>query len=134
MDARQTGAGKPAEQRPQESGSATGDGEPTPHSPLFHFARPDDWQAAKESGEYRPAELAKDGFIHCATEAQVAGVVERHLRGRGPRIRLQLDPRALRDHLKWEWSTASHDLYPHLFAGIPLSAVLDALPFNPDDD
>lgn len=105
---------------------------PSPQSPLFHFADPEDWRRAQASGAYQPAAFADEGFIHCATEAQMAGVVERHLRGRGPRVRLQLDPAALREPLKWEWSSVSGDLYPHLFAPIPLSAVLAAEPFDPD--
>ncbi|MCK7594231.1 DUF952 domain-containing protein [Pseudomarimonas salicorniae] len=100
--------------------------------PLFHFAHPDDWARAQRSGEYVPADYAREGFIHCATAEQVPGVVERHLRGGGPRIRLRLDPEALRTHLQFEWSAASQDLYPHLFAPIPLAAVLEAQPFDPD--
>jgi uncharacterized protein (DUF952 family) len=114
------------------SGVTIVDPEPTPLSPLFHFARAEDWEAAQACGEYLPSEFAEEGFIHCATETQVAGVIKRHLRGTGPRVRLRLDPRALRDQLKWEWSAASHDLYPHLFAAIPLQAVLQATPFDPD--
>jgi uncharacterized protein (DUF952 family) len=60
------------------------------------------------------------------------GVIQRHLLGRGPRVRLQFDPQALHEQLKWEWSPASGDLYPHLFAAIPLSAVRAAEPFDPD--
>jgi uncharacterized protein (DUF952 family) len=105
---------------------------PSPLSPLFHFADPVDWRAAQASARYRPASFASDGFIHCATEAQIQGVVERHLRGKGPRVRLRLDPVALREQLKWEWSSVSGDLYPHLFAPIPLAAVLAAEPFDPD--
>jgi uncharacterized protein (DUF952 family) len=105
---------------------------PSPLSPLFHFADPHDWQAAQSRGQYQPASMRDEGFIHCATEAQVPGVVQRHLRGNGPRVRLRLDPAALREQLKWEWSSASQDLYPHLYAPIPLSAVLAAEPFDPD--
>lgn len=118
-------------QTPIDSPAAESDA-PSPLSPLFHFADPADWQAAQSQGEYLPSSFAAEGFIHCATEAQIPGVVQRHLRGRGPRVRLQLDPAVLRELLKWEWSSASGDLYPHLFAPIPLSAVLAAEPFDPD--
>lgn len=106
--------------------------DPTPLSPMFHFATVADWEAAQARGHYLPARFADEGFIHCATEAQLAGVIERHLRGGGPRVRLRLDPQAVREILKWEWSTSSHDLYPHLFAAIPLQAVVAAEPFDPD--
>lgn len=99
---------------------------------LFHFAEPGDWESARASGEYAPPGLASEGFIHAATAEQVPGVIARHLRGRGPRVRLTLDADALRGLLVFEWSTASNGLYPHLFGPIPLAAVVAAEPFDPD--
>jgi uncharacterized protein (DUF952 family) len=99
---------------------------------LFHFAEPADWAAAQRAGRYEPPGLAREGFIHAATAEQVPGVVERHLRGRGSRMRLTLDADALRDLLVFEWSNASNDLYPHVFGPIPLAAVVAAEPFDPD--
>jgi uncharacterized protein (DUF952 family) len=99
---------------------------------ILHFATPADWQAAQGRGEYVPASYAAEGFIHCATPAQVAGVVARHLRGRGPRLRLLLDPTAFGEALCYEWSEASNDLYPHLYCAIPLDRVLAVTRFDPD--
>lgn len=99
---------------------------------ILHFATPADWAAAQASREYLPADYTRDGFIHCATEAQVAGVLQRHLRGHGPRIRLTLDPADFGEALCYEWSEASNDLYPHLYCAIPLARVLAAEPFDPD--
>lgn len=99
---------------------------------ILHFATPADWEAAQATGVYAPAGYASEGFIHCATPAQVAGVVERHLRGRGPRLKLLLDPGAFGEALCYEWSEASNDLYPHLYCPIPLDRVLAVEPFDPD--
>jgi uncharacterized protein (DUF952 family) len=99
---------------------------------LFHFAAPADWESARACGEYAPPALKAEGFIHAATAEQLAGVVERHLRGRGPRVRLTLDTEVLRPLLVFEWSNASNDLYPHVFGPIPLAAVMAAEPFDPD--
>ena len=99
---------------------------------LFHFARPADWDAAQQAGHYAPPGLVEEGFIHAATAAQVTGVVERHLRGHGARIRLTLDIDVLRPLLVFEWSNASNDIYPHVFGPIPLAAVVAAEAFDPD--
>lgn len=99
---------------------------------IYHFARPEDWQAAQVDGQYRPREFAQDGFVHCATAEQIAGVIQRHLRGHGPRVKLSIEPQALGDTLHYEWSEASQDLYPHVFGPIPLSAVRATEPFDPD--
>jgi uncharacterized protein (DUF952 family) len=104
----------------------------TASEPIYHFAAPADWDAARGAGAYAPPGLAVEGFIHAATAAQVPGVIQRHLRGHGPYVRLTLDADALRPLLVFEWSQASGDLYPHVFGPIPVSAVVAAEPFDPD--
>jgi uncharacterized protein (DUF952 family) len=99
---------------------------------VYHFADPLAWKHAQNSGIYAPDGLSSEGFIHAATREQIEGVVDRHLRGHGPRIRLTLDCLALSDILQWEWSNASGDLYPHVFGPIPLAAVVESAPFDPD--
>ncbi|MCB1554587.1 MAG: DUF952 domain-containing protein [Xanthomonadales bacterium] len=103
-----------------------------PAREIFHFARPDAWRSAQSEGVYRPEEFSAEGFIHCATEAQIDGVVARHLRGHGPRVRLRIDAEALGEDLVYEWSQASEDLYPHVFGALPVSAVREAVAFDPD--
>ncbi len=99
---------------------------------IVHFADPAEWAAAQARGEYAPRSLAELGFIHLATEAQVPGVVERHLRGGGPRVRLLLDAQRCGDALLWEWVESSADVYPHLTVPIPLDWVIEADAFDPD--
>lgn len=103
-----------------------------PATRIFHFADPAEWRAAQGEGRYAPASLASEGFIHLATEAQLPGVIERHLRGHGRRVRLTLDPQRCGAELLWEWVDSSGDVYPHITAPIPLDAVLEAVVFDPD--
>ena len=97
---------------------------------VYHFAAPADWAAAQARGEYAPASLAREGFLHCATQAQLAGVIERHQRGRGALLRLSLDAAALGAALRYDWSARSGDHYPHVYGPIPLHAVRAAEPFQ----
>lgn len=96
---------------------------------VYHFADPADWARAQAAGAYAPDALHRDGFLHCATQAQLAGVVERHQRGRGARVLLTLDAAALGDVLRYDWSERSGDRFPHVYGPIPLSAVRSAEPF-----
>lgn len=98
---------------------------------IYHFADPAQWQAAQTAGIYAPTSFATDGFIHLATQPQLAGVIERHLRELGPRVRLQLDPLRFGDKLIWEWVESSADVYPHLLVPIPVDAVLEAVTIDP---
>ncbi|RNF83818.1 DUF952 domain-containing protein [Montanilutibacter psychrotolerans] len=101
---------------------------------VFHFAVPAAWEIAQPIGEYAPPLLAEEGFLHCATETQIAGVVARYLRGAGPRVRLEIDAAALGDSLRYEWSEGSGDYYPHVYGPIPLSAVIATEPFEAPAD
>lgn len=90
---------------------------------VYHFADPADWAHAQTAGVYAPDALRHDGFLHCATQAQIAGVIERHQRGRGARILLTLEAAALGETLRYDWSERSGDHFPHVYGPIPLSAV-----------
>jgi uncharacterized protein (DUF952 family) len=98
---------------------------------LFHFADAGQWQAQRASGVYAPPGWLSDGFIHCATRAQMPGVVARHLSGRVDLLLLTLDAAALGDTLRYDWSEASGDWYPHVYAAIPVAAVLAVHTFDP---
>ena len=44
---------------------------------IYHIVLPDKW-AEFDSGLYRHASLATEGFIHCSFEEQLPGVIERY--------------------------------------------------------
>lgn len=96
---------------------------------VYHFADPADWARAQTVGAYAPDALQRDGFLHCATQAQLAGVIERHQRGRGARVLLTLDAAALGDALRYDWSERSGDHFPHVYGPIALTAVRSAEAF-----
>ncbi|MBK6726742.1 MAG: DUF952 domain-containing protein [Xanthomonadales bacterium] len=100
---------------------------------LFHFAARRDWADAQVHEEYRAPSLASEGFIHCATRAQIPGVIRRHLQGRSDLVRLTLDATRLEPWLRYEWSDASRDEYPHVHGPIPMTAVIAVELFDPTD-
>jgi uncharacterized protein (DUF952 family) len=104
-------------------------GDATRPDTVYHFADPADWAQAQTAGAYAPDALRHDGFLHCATQVQLAGVVERHQRGRGARVLLTLDAAVLGDALRYDWSERSGDHFPHVYGPIPLSAVRATEPF-----
>jgi uncharacterized protein (DUF952 family) len=69
----------------------------------------------------------RDGFIHFSTAAQVAGTATKHFAGVPDLVLVAVDANALGASLKWEASRGG-ELFPHLYAPLPLSAVLWARP------
>jgi uncharacterized protein (DUF952 family) len=81
------------------------------------------WRLAEQSGNYAgSAADARDGFIHFSTAAQLAGTMAKHFAGQRELLLVAVDADALGEALKWEPSRGG-DLFPHLYAALPLIAV-----------
>ena len=81
------------------------------------------WRLAEQRGAYRGSDAdARDGFIHFSTAAQLAGTMAKHFSGQRELLLVAVDADALGPALKWEPSRGG-DLFPHLYAAMPLSAV-----------
>jgi uncharacterized protein (DUF952 family) len=90
------------------------------------------WQAAEAAGEFRGSAVdERDGFIHFSTAPQLAETASKHFAGQSGLTLIAIDARALGGRLKWEPSRGG-DLFPHLYAALPLAAVRWALPL-PDE-
>ena len=101
-------------------------------STIYKICGRDSWQAAERAGSYRGSDVdARDGFIHFSTGAQVAETAARHFARQSDLILIAVDGDALGDALKWEPSRGG-DLFPHLYAALPLGAVRWARPL-PDE-
>jgi uncharacterized protein (DUF952 family) len=82
------------------------------------------WRAAEETGLFRGSPVdERDGFIHFSTAAQLAETAAKHFAGATDLILVAADGATLGPALKWERSRGG-DLFPHLYAALPLSAVL----------
>jgi uncharacterized protein (DUF952 family) len=92
------------------------------------------WRQAERDCRFGGAEADhKDGFIHFSTAAQVAETAAKHFAGAADLVLVAVDAGVLDGALKWEPSRGG-DLFPHLYATLPLSAVLwvAPLPLGPD--
>ena len=91
---------------------------------ILHVTTPGEWVAARAAGTIRPPSLDTEGFVHCSTRAQLDTTLARHFRGAGPLLTLQLDADAIEADLRWEESQPG-ERFPHVYAPIPVSAVVD---------
>jgi len=79
-----------------------------------------------------PADLA-DGFIHLSTEAQLPGTLDKHYAGQSALQIAAVDLGSFGDALKWE-AARGGDLFPHLYAPLPLETVIAYGPLERDSD
>ena len=83
----------------------------------------EDWHKAAVTGLYTPLAFEHEGFIHCATEEQLAGVSERYFKGQTV-LKLTLNVSLLVHPPKYEWSASVNQKFPHIYGPINLDAVI----------
>ncbi|PYB77636.1 MULTISPECIES: DUF952 domain-containing protein [Rhizobium] len=92
------------------------------------------WQEARKQGVFQGAPIdRKDGYIHFSTAAQAVETARLHFSGETDLLLVAVDAAVFGEALKWEPSRGG-DLFPHLFADLPLDAVIweKPLPLGPD--
>ncbi|WP_428970655.1 DUF952 domain-containing protein [Sphingomonas sp. Xoc002] len=79
-----------------------------------------------------PVDLA-DGYIHLSTAAQLTETVDKHFAGQRDLHIAAVDLEAMGQAVKWEESRGGQ-LFPHIYADLPLTAVIAYGPMKRDED
>ena len=83
---------------------------------IFHIVDRDVWAAAVERGEYRPASLDTEGFVHFSFADQVRATADSYYRGIPNLFVVAVDRAALASDVKIE------NGFPHVYGAIPARA------------
>jgi uncharacterized protein (DUF952 family) len=94
---------------------------------IYHITTAEEWKQALFNGFYEAASLQTEGFIHCSTENQVKGVLERYFQGQTNLLKLVIDTEKLTDELRFELSLSVNEEFPHVYGPINLDAVIGVL-------
>jgi len=97
---------------------------------LFHITTRTEIEAARTAGEYRPANFAREGFIHCSYGRQVEATAARHFAGQTGLVLLEIDRGALTCGVVDENLSGGVELFPHVYGPLPLRAVIGVYPFS----
>lgn len=82
------------------------------------------WQEARSASLFKGAPVdLKDGYIHFSTAVQAVETARLHFAGQADLLLVAVDATLFGEALKWEASRGG-DLFPHLYADLPLDAVL----------
>ena len=90
---------------------------------LFHLTTRAAWQRAVAVGDYVTPSLEDEGFIHLSTEVQWPDVRERLFATTADLVLLVIDPKRLRNEIRFELADGDH--YPHLYGPLDISAVIE---------
>jgi uncharacterized protein (DUF952 family) len=101
---------------------------------IYKIAPASLWRKAQDKGQFDGA-LADvaEGYIHFSTAEQAEATAANYFSGKDDLLLIAVNPKRLGDGLRWEPSRGGA-LFPHLYADLPLDAVVWAkpLPLRPD--
>jgi uncharacterized protein (DUF952 family) len=90
---------------------------------IYHITTKQEWEQALAAGHYDSATLATEGFIHCSTERQVAGVLDRYFQGKTGLVKLTIEKARVARPLIFELATSLNEVFPHIHGSLNLDAV-----------
>jgi uncharacterized protein (DUF952 family) len=92
---------------------------------IYHITTHEQWEEAVEKGHYDSDTLATEGFIHCSTEPQVAGVLQRYYQGRTGLVKLRIEKSRVERPLIFELAGSINEVFPHIHGALNLDAVVE---------
>ena len=90
---------------------------------IYHITTALDWENKIHEPEFVPTDFHREGFVHCCTEVQLTGVLDRYFKDKSGLVLLHLDESKLKAKLKYELST-NDEKFPHLYGAINRDAIL----------
>jgi len=92
---------------------------------IYHITTKKNWDNALISGQYASDTLSEEGFIHCSTIDQVAGVLERYYEGVKGLVKLKIDKEKIDRPLIYELAGSINEVFPHIHGALNLNAVVE---------
>ncbi len=97
---------------------------------VYKIVSADEWREAEAAGVFEGASIDRaDGFIHFSTAGQAPETAAKWFAGREDLTLAAVDAHALGKDLRWEPSRGGA-LFPHLYAALPMSAVVWSRPLK----
>ncbi|MFU8873779.1 DUF952 domain-containing protein [Micromonospora sp. SL4-19] len=99
---------------------------------IYKILSSGEWEQAQAAGHFAGTAMDhQSGFIHLSAADQVVETAQRFFAGVTGLTVLAVDPDRLGDALRWEVSRGGA-LFPHLYAVLPVDAVVAAHPLPAD--
>lgn len=90
---------------------------------IYHITTGQQWAEALKKGHYDSDTLETEGFIHCSTEPQVAGVLERYYKGKTGLVKLRINKSKIERPLIFELAGSINEVFPHIHGSLNINAV-----------
>lgn len=92
---------------------------------IYHVTTKKQWADAQLLGHFDSDTLATEGFIHCSTEPQIAGVLDRYYKGKTDLVKLKIEKSKVDRPLIFELAGSINEVFPHIHGALNLNAVVE---------
>jgi len=103
---------------------------------IHHLTTAGEWEEARRAGSYETPSLADEGFIHFSNPDQVERTARKFYAEVPDLVILTVAVDALPSGMSLRdepGDPGSDGLFPHLYAALPVDAVIDVAPFAIDE-
>lgn len=100
---------------------------------IYHVVPRAQFESTCDAGQYLPASLAHEGFVHCSHRELVSAIARDYFADAGPLCVLQIPVSSVAEVLRWEAPAPisgggtehlqNQTLFPHIYAPIALEAI-----------
>lgn len=97
---------------------------------IYRIAEASDWTHAQQTGEFASADLHAEGFIHCSDKHQILRTAAKYYAGKKSLMLLEIDETKVMSNLRREDTTGRGEIFPHVYAPIPLTAIARHIDFR----
>ena len=99
---------------------------------IYRIAEQSEWLQTQRSGFFASPDLAAEGFIHSSELHQVLRTANKYYRGKSSLVLLEIDDALLGDVVVREDLTGAGMRFPHVYAPIPIHAIVRHFAFVED--
>ncbi len=101
---------------------------------LYHIVEPAYWESFLDKDYYYPAAYQEEGFIHLSLKEQLDGTLAKFYPDATELVLLLIPERPVKKDLKYEPGGPDGQLFPHLYAKLPIEAIEDSKMLVKDRD
>ncbi len=100
---------------------------------IYRIAESEEWLSTLRCGQFASADLAQEGFIHCSEKQQILRTAEKYYAGKTDLRLLEIDDILMGEKVRRESSGERGEYFPHVYAPIPMTAILRHFDFRVED-
>jgi uncharacterized protein (DUF952 family) len=89
---------------------------------IYHITPTEIWNDQSSQTHFAPLDFTKEGFVHCCTDGQVKGVLERYFKGVTNLLMLHINESKLDYPVRYEGVRGAEE-FPHIYGSINKTAV-----------